>query len=229
MNYTALVETSMRATDNMVNATKYCKAFGKEWRDFSRLQSTTVLANTIAQTYDVQKTHIIETRRGKGSETWVHPLVAIELAKWLSPEFHLHVLETYRRYVEGDITLADEIIQRQTDPKAIEWIKARTEGKLARLEFTAELEARGVTKAGYGQNTNSLYLGLFGDTAAGLKESRMVKNPRDGMSRTELRALAFAESLAVDIMDAKQARGNKQTAKCSAQAGNRVGKALEGV
>lgn len=228
MNYQALVETSTREKDNKVNATRYCQAFGKEFSEFQRLPSTAILLNTIEQTYNLGKSQVLEVKRGKGGGAWVHPLVAIELAGWLSPDFKIHVLDTYRRYVEADITLADEIIQRQKDPAALAWIKDRLDGKQARQEFTEELAKRGVKPVGFGWNTNAVYLGLFGETAAGLKESRMVKNPRDGMSRTELRALAFAESLAIDIMDKKQAKGNKQTSKCSAQAVNRVGRALEG-
>jgi hypothetical protein len=40
----------------------------------------------------VQILHLIEVKRGKDSETWVHPEIAIDFAEWLSPEFSSFVI-----------------------------------------------------------------------------------------------------------------------------------------
>ena len=244
MNYTALVETSQRSEDNMVNVTKYCQAFGKRLDNWLRLKETAVLLQTLSQQLGLkaacsngskipQIPGIIESKRGKGSTgTWVHPLIAVALAQWLSPEFHIHVLEVYKRYAEGDITLADDVLQRQTNVEAIKWLNRRAEGKLKRIKFTDDLASRGVTRVGFANCTDAIYLGTFGDTANGLKQERGLTkksdNLRDNMSSLELAAVAFAEELGVKLMDDKKAYGNKQCAKVCRQAGNRVGRALEG-
>ncbi len=221
MDYLALVKDNTRS-DDYVNATKWCAAFGKRWNNYRRSRKSYI--ERVSTKTQIESTKV--ERVGREKQTFVHPLVAIDLAVWLSEEFSLHVNETFHRYLTGDITLADEILQR-ANKKDAEWLRDRAEGKLARLEFTNELKQRGVNRQGFASNTNAIYQGVFGDNAAGLKESLAVSNPRDGMSKTQLRALAFAESLAVDIMDKKQAHGNQQTTRCSAIAANHVGNALE--
>lgn len=225
-NLNALVETSKRAKDDMVNATRYCQAFGKRLQHFFDNEQTQELLKTL-ETKITGKSAIMETRRGRSGGTWVHPLLAIALAEWLSSDFHMHVLETYHRYVEGDITLADDIIQRQTDPNKLAWIAERAEGVLVRLDFCDELKERGVTKFGFAQNTNAIYKGIFADTAKGLKETRNVKNPRDGMDMYELAGVKLAEMKAKKLMLKKNAYGNEQTTRCSLQAGKSIGDAMD--
>lgn len=221
MNYLALVSDNTRS-DDYVNATKWCQAFGKRWNNYSQARKPYI--DRVSTKTEIQSTKV--ERIGRVKQTFVHPLVAVDLAAWLSDDFALVVNETFHRYLTGDITLADEILQR-ANAKDAEWLRDRADGKLARLEFTNELRQRGVGRQGFATNTNAIYQGLFGDTAAGLKETLAVANPREGMSKTELRALAFAESLAVDIMHKKNAHGNAQTTRCSSIAGNHVGNALE--
>lgn len=222
MNYSELVQAHTRSEDNYVNATKWCAAFDKRWNDFKSLPTTKALLKAASR--ELPDNLVIS--RGR-SGTWIHPVISIALAEWLSPEFSVYVKQTFVRFLEGDITLADDILQRSTADEAA-WLEKRARGRVIRAKFTEELKKRGVKGwQGYAQNTNAIYLGLFGDTAAGLKESLGVKNPRDGMSETELLAVAFAESLSVDIMDKRRAFGNAQTTRCSAIAGNHVGNALE--
>ena len=133
----------------------------------------------------------------------------------------------FLRYVDADITLADEIVQRQTDKKSVEWIQARVEGKVARLEFTDELKARGVTGFGYAANTDTLNIELFDHPAKELKEIKHVKNPRDGMTSLELAALRFAELKAIQEMKDTDAMGNTETVACSKKAGKVVRHALD--
>ena len=74
MNFQALVETSTREKDNMVNATRYCKAFGKRLDRWLENKESSVLLQTISQQLGVkaagskdskipQIPGIIETRR----------------------------------------------------------------------------------------------------------------------------------------------------------------------
>ena len=88
-NVTALLETTKRDSDDYVNATVWCQKFGKLWNEFQRLPASQKYIKATCEKLDAGKSRIIETKRGKNSVTFVHPLVAIELARWLSPEFSL--------------------------------------------------------------------------------------------------------------------------------------------
>lgn len=210
-----------------VNASKWCKAYGRKWRDFSKNNGVRkYLKHLQHKALNGVKPTRVEGK-GRNAQTYVHPLVAIKLAEWLDPDFEVYVKDTFKRFLEGDITLADEIIQRQTKTENIEWISERVEGKKARHYYTDELKLRGVTGIGYAMNSNALYLGLFDKKASDLREELKISNPRDGMSALQLAATRFAELGAIERMKRHDARGNKQTTKQSNLAAKEVRKALD--
>jgi hypothetical protein len=62
--------------------------------------------------YKVGIPDLMETGRGKSSETWVHPEIAIDFAEWLSPEFSSFVKRIFIRYLKGDHARRDKIYSR---------------------------------------------------------------------------------------------------------------------
>ena len=73
----------------MVNATQMAKQYDKRTTDWVRLPSTKRFLSTLAE---VRKSHFayIQSIKGGvncGGETWMHEDVALEFARWLSPEF----------------------------------------------------------------------------------------------------------------------------------------------
>ncbi len=228
MDFTALVSSTTRSSDDYVNASKWCAAFGKHFRDYIRYQGTQNRWKAIAERIGVNSPQLKQTTRGANGTTWIHPLCAIDLAMWLSPEFAVYVNQTFKRYLDADITLADEVLQRSTKEDA-EWLQARVEGKLARLAFTEELKQRGCSKLGFAKNTNAVYVGLFGQPASALKEELAVKNPRDGMTRAQLLAIALTEELAVDQFAKDQAFGDKATVKSTLHVSRTLGEAIDGL
>lgn len=79
-----------RRADGYVNATAMCQAAGKRWRDYAinlraadyikALEgSAGIPAHLLAQA--------IVTGPNPGRGTWVHPRLAVDLARWISPEF----------------------------------------------------------------------------------------------------------------------------------------------
>lgn len=231
-----LVNENTRS-DDWVNATKWCQYFGKEWNDISKQPSfkqfITTLVKTLFQGTTDKKSVVNSVNKGRaGSETWVHPLVAIKLAEWLSPEFDVFVKQTFKRYLEADITLADDILQRNKSEKDIKWLHQRAEGKIARRAFTDGLKEHGVTKEGYAMNTNAIYTSLFGMTAQELKESRQVPQKdtaRDDMSLLELAAVNLAELSALERIKRTGANGNRPTSEQSRIASSRVKDAIADV
>lgn len=86
----------------------------------------------------------MEAKRGKDSETWVHPEIAIDFAEWLSPEFSSFVKRIFIRYLKGDRTLAAEILARNYNNERVERAKTRlhcsdTNKTTAQLAFAAGL------------------------------------------------------------------------------------------
>ncbi|TBR58990.1 hypothetical protein B4U84_24320 [Westiellopsis prolifica IICB1] len=124
MEFNLLVQDSTRS-DDYVNATKWCKYFNKMWAEFKRLPE--VRKWLAAFTSKHGNIPPFETRSGKGGGTYVHPLVAIKLAEWLSPEFDIYVKETFKRYLEGDVDLAVEILER-AKPEDVAKSRERIEG-----------------------------------------------------------------------------------------------------
>jgi hypothetical protein len=225
----SLINDNIRPCDNWINATKWCQHYNKDWYEFSRSKETKAFIRSLQKRLKQSQVNsgngskvttgkiavVNSINKGRaGSETWVHPLLAIKLAEWLSPDFDIYVKETFKRFLDNDITLADEIIQRSQSDDELKWIQARVEGKIARKSFTDELKKRGVTGVGYAMNTDAIYTGLFGKTAKQIKEERQIEHKdttRDDMSFFELSAVRFAEANAVKRMEKHGSTGNKPT------------------
>lgn len=84
-----------RAEDGYIHATAMCKAAGKLFNDYSRLDTTRAYLQALASDTGIPVSQLVVSRRGNTSAfkqgTWVHPKVAIHLAQWLSPEFAVQV------------------------------------------------------------------------------------------------------------------------------------------
>lgn len=234
MDFTELVSSTQRA-DGFVNATKWCKEFGYRLADWKRLPETKKRAKALQEKlfeFNGGKIPSLITVEGSGrnATTWVHPIMAIHLAQYLSPEFANFVAEVFQRYLEADITLADDIVQRQDDPERVKWLKERIEGKLARFYFTDVLKRHGVGEVnrgryrenGYALCTEAINKTLFGKTAKQIREERQVQETRDGLSRVELAALNLAETIAAEEIREGDRRGNRQCRDSCQDAASRV-------
>lgn len=227
MDYLTLVQDNTRYSDDYINASKWCAAFGKRFDHYSSNAETRKRWKAIAERVPPNsgEVQLRKSTAGKAG-IWIHPLCAIDLAMWLSPEFAAYVIETFKRYLDGDITLADEVLQRSTKEDA-QWLAERAQGKVARVEFAEELKRRNCSKLGYAKNTNAVYVGLFGQTAATLKNELEVKNPRDGMTKAQLAAVRLVELLAVDKFHEDKAYGDKQTTASTLKVSKTIGEAID--
>ncbi|MCW2309739.1 KilA-N domain-containing protein [Rhodobium gokarnense] len=78
-----------RVEDGYLNATAMCKAAGKKFNDYARLDATSGFMSALSAEAGIPVSKLIQSvKGGSGPQgTWVHPKVAIHLAQWLSPEF----------------------------------------------------------------------------------------------------------------------------------------------
>jgi hypothetical protein len=91
------VEIPQRISDRYMNATKMCKANGKLWGHYWENQSTQEFVSELSAVIGIPitgPTGLIQVRQGgtpQDQGTWVHPEVAIDLAKWCSVKFRIQV------------------------------------------------------------------------------------------------------------------------------------------
>lgn len=216
--------------DNYVNATEWCRKFGKEFADFKKTQQCKNLAKHLAKNLNLTIHQVLEVNRGKGSSSWVHPVIAIALAEWLDPEFSLLVKNTFIRYLKGDVTLATEIVERTNNVEALKHHKARVDGKIARIGLTNTLQEHGVSQPWqFAQCTDEINKSILGGTAKEVKVQRgLTKSTalRDNLSTLELAALNLAEVLADKQITETNAQGFKPCKTICTESANKVAQVL---
>lgn len=91
-----------RVSDDYVNATLMCKANGRLWADFFRLEQSQRYLEALSVNMGIpifSENGLVQSRRGRNGGTWVHPDVATELARWISADFGVFVNQWFRRSV----------------------------------------------------------------------------------------------------------------------------------
>jgi hypothetical protein len=127
-----------RRGDGYFNATALCKAAGKRFSNYYQLESTTEYLQALQVDTGITASELVQVRKGgKSSEqgTWVHPEVAVDLAKWLSPQFRVLVNRWVVQWMSGTAS------QPQSQPSEPAQIKAWTPPELYPQMTQAEFEA----------------------------------------------------------------------------------------
>jgi hypothetical protein len=98
-----------------------CKAGGKFFKDWYRLDSTKELIKEISSDGGLCPCKIpVETSKSKHIGSWIHPDLAVQLAQWISPSFAIQVSRWIRElYLTGSVSLdsrkSDEELKRLQD------------------------------------------------------------------------------------------------------------------
>lgn len=121
-----------RESDNYVNATQLCKAGGKLFAHWHRLDGTQGLIKTLEKDLnyadlDISKNPLVDVKSGKNGGTWIHPDLAVQLAQWISPEFAIQVSRWIRvLFNNGSVSLQernelqDQLAKREQEMKEME-------------------------------------------------------------------------------------------------------------
>jgi hypothetical protein len=82
-----------RSGDGYVNATQLCKAGGREFRVWRKVQKTEDFMQELASAIPIGIAELIKYENNGSADraTWVHPRVAINIAQWISPKFDVKV------------------------------------------------------------------------------------------------------------------------------------------
>ena len=182
----------------------------------------------------------VRTERGRYGGTWGTKELAIAYAKYLSPKFHLWALKVIRERMEEEAD-PELGIHRATDRAKArwkgmghseQWIANRLRGISVRNELTTLCQSRGFRFGQHYANvTNALYIGLFGQNAGDIRESRGLPekcNVRDAMDSNEILATALAENLTRTRAEEQRLWGASDICDAANHCGNMVAVAVKG-
>ena len=85
------ISVLIRIEDGYVNATSLCKAGNRRIDNWFRLKQCKELIQTLEDDKNISKLQLIDSKQGKYGGTYIHPLLATNLAQWISIEFSLKV------------------------------------------------------------------------------------------------------------------------------------------
>ena len=112
-----MIPFALTGNDVMINATQMAKPFRKRIIDWKRLPSTQEYLNALLKVGFSHLDQLIVSEWGgsnlEGTRgTWMHRLVAIEFARWLSPEFSIWCNMKIDEIINQGYALRDAEIQR---------------------------------------------------------------------------------------------------------------------
>lgn len=85
------IEFKMVEGEIYANATSMCKAFGKEVKNWTRLEQTQEYVAELKRSSDMSHDLISIKQGGKANEqgTWIHEKLILDLARWLNVKFRV--------------------------------------------------------------------------------------------------------------------------------------------
>lgn len=225
--------------NDYINLTKMCKQAGRKFNHYFRTQPTKEYLSVVEAETNVVVADLIEKRVGgvpTEQGTYGHPLVAIHLAQWLSPEFALAVTKLMQSYLKADVTLATDILDRATpeqinaqgqqlanvlvekaDEKTEGHIQARLNTKNTNRELNRALaDCPNVSRAVFSMAQDSIYKAVHGKTIKSIKKEKGLAKQdsvRDTLTTKELVHLAFCEAMSTDVLDNTKPSGDINCSK----------------
>lgn len=206
--------------EDRVSLTDLFKSSGKDRNynpnEWLRQETTQAFIDAVCQIHNTGIDRIIKTKKGKGGGTYADKQVALAYAKYLSPELHVIVNQTFFERLEEQknpqLAVDRAVMTWQKQGKSEEWIKQRLNSKGTRLMFTGALKEAGVTSEGYGKCTNAIYEPLLHGSADKLREQKHLPekaNVRESMTYLELKTVELAEFLAMENIKKHNVKGNR--------------------
>ena len=109
--------TILSREDGFIDATALCKAGGKKFNDWFRLEKTKsfleILGGSAGYPADLLVQNITEGKNELRG-TWVHPRLAVNIAQWISPLFDVQVSGwVYEIAITGTVTVGQEKTNQQ--------------------------------------------------------------------------------------------------------------------
>lgn len=202
-----------RPVDGYVNATAMCKANSKRWNDYWETDRAAKYLQALST--DTRKPVtgrdglVVSIRGGDSQGTWVHERVAVDLARWLSPEFAV--------WMDGWFV--------EETKKKIGRSVARVKGVKARNRLTDVMFEHDVDGFGMACITNITYQCGWGQTADGLRNIMNLApkaSIRDHMQDKDLNRLLVHETVLSVQCEMQNTRGNEANMILASNCGHAV-------
>lgn len=126
----------------MVNATEMAKPFGKRPIDWLKYQQSQDYINALSEVRNITLADLVRvTKGGNNSGTWMHEDVALEFARWLSPQFAIWCNDRIKELMKFGITATPQTIDSVlADPdNAIRLLTALKEERKALNEANRQI------------------------------------------------------------------------------------------
>jgi len=114
----------------MVNATEMAKPFGKRTADWLENQYAKRFIEVLTVTRkSVRADFVVVKQGGNDQGTWFHEDVALEFARWLSPQFGIWCNDRIKELITKGYTRIDEILDSITRRDLAQWLWEAEEAK----------------------------------------------------------------------------------------------------
>lgn len=97
------VSIQVRDSDGYWNATRLCQEYGKLFADFPRSKSIKNHLSEISEKVGVSVDLLLFSSQGRGTQSWVHPLVGEKLVEWLGQPKSDQKERNFRDYVAQEL------------------------------------------------------------------------------------------------------------------------------
>ena len=139
----------IRKTDGYVNATQLCKAGNREFRRWNRNQESKEFVEELSKRLNLTRSKLIQIVNDKEiRSTWVHPIVATNIAQWISPSFGVNIsiwIEEWKNYSFKNKNIYYEELERLKPSKNLQ-LEREIQQKLQK-QLIAQIEVE--TPVGY--------------------------------------------------------------------------------
>jgi len=115
-------EFNQRESDNYVNLGELCATHKKKLNDWSRLKSSKAYLEAVSGATGIPVADLISVQNGNA--TWGHPLVAIEVARWINPAFGVWCNQNIKTLIEAGQTQIAPPLPQLANRDIVEYIEA---------------------------------------------------------------------------------------------------------
>jgi hypothetical protein len=157
-----------------------CNLAGKSWADYFRLKESETFLNELSQNMGIPMFKLIESRRGKNGGTYVHELVAYNLAQWCSPKIAVFVAKLLQAIRNGEIVLLRNNLHWKGQR-----FEAKDSNKLLNQALNEVLGAD-VERYHFSNEARMIFKIVTNQFPKDYRETHRVKEARDALSPIQL-------------------------------------------
>lgn len=126
--------TIRQREDGYMSLTDMCQACGKLFGNWKQLKATDSYIEALSSDIGIPISQLIEVSKGNSADivqgTWGHRLAALELSRWLSPEFSIQCNKWIEELLtKGSVSLSTAPVMPQTYLEALKALVASEEAK----------------------------------------------------------------------------------------------------